>query len=657
MKSQHFPVLMVSAVALTFVRTVRAARIVVDHDVSWREPYEEMKTQVETMWAPLDRYYHNDPEGRGITHGCRPVVHIPEHPPTCFAVLVHGFSSCPDAFGHYLPPLAEEGCLVVLPALPGHGWKEGGGRNNMPGIRNQNSTRDKIPQPEQYFQLVFNLARIFKAADVGSISNKMIAGLSMGGSTASMLAIAADVKWDRVLIMNPNFVVASPGELAFRFPYSTPLTWASDYLLDHSVLDTGFCDHRHHVTAPGYCAMYASTFVSIFQFSAVAMGVWEVVSLITQGNTDEAQAKLREQLGYVLKMGSEGGTMVGWNGLQWELPERESADKDAWVAWGIDENGRREEIFEMLWAGASHAALSQTMTVQLLSSGPHGDDHKIGTEGLQQFMRHARVRVNGQDTHFCSFPAAMPHAWIRPYVNISRVYWWVPYTSDAVKRFAFSGREFPKTDGTEDVCFVDAAVDDPPFSGRVYKASYTVFEPPDLIEHQDDFELANPSGSLWRMSREEFGESWMWRSAKAHIAQFVVQPLIARMTGSTRGASELHEQPILVERGLPSEWGAALHKPIQAAWAKAVGNCEEVELPSAWVHPMALPGLTESSNVQTCVAVPVHRLMAQHETNDLVQALVTGSLFNPHGESSTLHFCGEHNNVQGIIDHICHDEQ
>lgn len=214
-------------------------------------------------------------------------------------------------------------------------------------------------------------------------------------------------------------------------------------------------------------------------------------------------------------------------------------------------------------------------------------------------------------------------------------------------------------DGTEDECFVDAAVDDPPFSGRTYKASYTTFEQPNFFEQQDDFEFVNPSGSLWRMSREE-SETSFWRSAQTHTADFVVQPLVARMIGSTRlmdhrslAAHELQEQRILVERGSPTEWSAALRKPIQDAWAKAPGNCKEIEIPSGWVQPAPLPGLTEANDIHTCLEVPVHRLMAQHETNDLVQGLVTGSFFHHKGDGMTIHFCGEVDDVEDIIDHIC----
>jgi len=645
-------------VSSALVWTIQAARIVVDENSLWREPYEVMKTQIETMWAPVERYYHNDQEGKGVSHGCRPVVHIPDDPPTCFAVLVHGFTDCPDSWSHYWPSIAAEGCLVVVPNLPGHGWNEGGGRNNLPGIRNPNTTRDKIPQPELYFQFVFNLARIFKAADVSRIPNKMIAGLSMGACTASMTALFADVLWDRVLILNPNFSLSPPGELIFRLPYKTAVTFNSftwetgDLMMDWSIFDFGFCDHRVHVTANGYCDFYMSSFTSIYQFSAVAIRVWEAVPLIAAGKTDEAQALVREQLDYILRMGSEGGTMVGWNGLHWELPQRESADKDAWVTWGIDEVGRREEMFDMIWAGASHAALSPTMTVQLLSSGEHGADGKIGVAGLQAFLQSARGRVG--ETYFCSFPQEMPHAWIRPYVDVSRNYWWLSYTSDAMKRFAVSGRQFPMTDGTEDVCFVDAMFDSPPFSGRNYKASYTIFEPPELFEHHDDFEFVNPSGSFWRMSRELFGEAPFWRSARAHPTHFVVQPLVVRKVGSTRLANELHEMPILVERGLPTEWSAALYKPIQSAWAKAPGNCTEIDFPGDWPYPAALPGLTEASDIHACEAVPMYRLMAEHETLDLVQALVVGSLFHPQGEIKIVHFCGEVSAVTSIVEHICH---
>ena len=90
---------------------------------AWKEPFKHLE-------AEIGRLTRKD----SLDERCYPIMQIPDEPPECVVVLMHGFTACPFS----MEPIAklftdDRKCLVIIPTLPGHGAKEGGGTQNLPG--------------------------------------------------------------------------------------------------------------------------------------------------------------------------------------------------------------------------------------------------------------------------------------------------------------------------------------------------------------------------------------------------------------------------------------------------------------------------------------------------------------------------------------------
>lgn len=132
---------------------------------------------------------------------CRPrrVDASPEVPYRGTVVLLHGFSACPQQYFELSALLAERGFRSLLVLLPGHG-------NANPDV----GSDDPVPQPgpwnwkATYDAFARQINGIMEYAD----GDRVIAGLSGGGSVSLFLNLHARQMYDRNLVIAPFLAIA-----------------------------------------------------------------------------------------------------------------------------------------------------------------------------------------------------------------------------------------------------------------------------------------------------------------------------------------------------------------------------------------------------------------------------------------------------------------
>jgi pimeloyl-ACP methyl ester carboxylesterase len=115
--------------------------------------------------------------------------------------MLHGFSACPQQYFELADLLAEQGYRSLIALLPGHGKvpdaSGGDDVSALPTDRNWRKSFDNYAD---------TLNRIMRHTD----GQRVLVGLSGGGSVALHTALAAPQLYDRVLALAPFFEIAAP---------------------------------------------------------------------------------------------------------------------------------------------------------------------------------------------------------------------------------------------------------------------------------------------------------------------------------------------------------------------------------------------------------------------------------------------------------------
>lgn len=139
-----------------------------------------------------------------IQEPCRPRIIREKAPFQGVAVLYHGYSACPQQFFELAEELTAKGYAVVLPLLPGHGrlWSESDGKKI--------DDVSLLPQGLLSLPNSYQTSYVQLAAQMNHLASfvhgqRVIAGLSTGGSLVSMATILRSDLWDRQLILSPLY--------------------------------------------------------------------------------------------------------------------------------------------------------------------------------------------------------------------------------------------------------------------------------------------------------------------------------------------------------------------------------------------------------------------------------------------------------------------
>ena len=160
----------------------------------------------ENVWR---RYLASIPlaeqRGEAIQKDCYPRILRPSGPIKGVAFLLHGFTACPQQFLEIAEQLTAQGYEVVLPLHPGHGYtpleKTSDNLQHLPNQGNFNQIYGN------FVKSMVEMAREYKGMD------RVVAGLSLGGSMAVYAGIEGQDVWTRQLIMVPALEMAVPSSL------------------------------------------------------------------------------------------------------------------------------------------------------------------------------------------------------------------------------------------------------------------------------------------------------------------------------------------------------------------------------------------------------------------------------------------------------------
>ena len=151
--------------------------------------------------------------------GCKPRHYPPVKGTRArgIAVLLHGFTGCPQQFFDLAPYLASRGYHVLLPVLPGHGVIPeilDGGRPKRHAKKHVLDRTVALPTPES----VVSTANSF-AEEINSIVEKFpgdhaIMGIDVGATYAALVTGRNPELWDRQLLVNPLFDLPSWSEFS-----------------------------------------------------------------------------------------------------------------------------------------------------------------------------------------------------------------------------------------------------------------------------------------------------------------------------------------------------------------------------------------------------------------------------------------------------------
>jgi carboxylesterase len=128
--------------------------------------------------------------------GCEPKHLLPSQGPIIgTAILVHGYTGCPQQYFELADLLTAAGIEVYLPLSPGHGR-----------VLNENGQEDLRGMPGRYEDYLYrNFSDEINELAAASSGLKILAGLSGGATIAAYAMNAAAVPYDRVVLMSPLF--------------------------------------------------------------------------------------------------------------------------------------------------------------------------------------------------------------------------------------------------------------------------------------------------------------------------------------------------------------------------------------------------------------------------------------------------------------------
>lgn len=427
----------------------------------WRVPFLELRSRIEQM-PPKDQL---DPR-------CYPIVEIPEEPPECFILLVHGFTACPFAFNEFASLMMDhKKCLVVMPTLPGHGMSKGGATHNLPGGKGPSGDRDCSPQPEVYMDFTLELALAFRDAGIASIPTKSMFGLSLGALVVAQLTVLSDVPWDNVLIANP----AWRGPYPFAAKNNWKMSFDSPVLKATKALhDIGLCSRfKDQLFPEGYCHWRAGSMRTLFEFGDAVREVWDTTHFLKKDPSSRA-SKLTHM--------SDG------------------VEKFLRVLNRSDEDGT---IRALLDAGTKHLATSSTLKLQFVAT--------IKDPAIDSMRVAKSFKVAAPDQkQICYFPKVAGHTWPTPISVHAQTFWWLSSVRATTSRFLLFGEFLPLEYGTTQTCFMDIFTDADlathPFSGKSYTTEIFRYhaDPYDKdgkVDITDDVFEFSSSGKPWPMMR------------------------------------------------------------------------------------------------------------------------------------------------------------
>jgi esterase/lipase len=154
-------------------------------------------TELEVAWKG---YLKTVPANNLLQEFCRPkFMKARKNVPYKGTVLaIHGFTACPQQYFEMAERLNDEGFHVLLPLIPGHGYELINGKENF----------DEIPTAKNAQRVYTSFAQSLNEVMARASGEKIIVGLSVGG-TISLLATELNPDlYDRSLAISP-FLKAS----------------------------------------------------------------------------------------------------------------------------------------------------------------------------------------------------------------------------------------------------------------------------------------------------------------------------------------------------------------------------------------------------------------------------------------------------------------
>lgn len=157
------------------------------------------------------------------------------------AVLLHGFSACPQQYWDVAPMLAEAGFDVFVPLLPGHGLVY---QQEQARFVDQVDAMPTDPEHGRYRDFALSLADLLS----GENGRRLLIGLSVGSAVGAEALSLRPAAFDRALLMAPLFDVVAPQNL-----YLPPLNllfasrlaeWGPGCELERAGGRGGYCQFR-----------------------------------------------------------------------------------------------------------------------------------------------------------------------------------------------------------------------------------------------------------------------------------------------------------------------------------------------------------------------------------------------------------------------------
>lgn len=162
---------------------------------------------VRELW---EKYVKDETEGKRLQVDCAPRFYPAEgEARKGVAILLHGFSACPQQFFAIASLVSKQGFDVFIPLLPGQGRMPTGDKDNLEDLPAKR-TEMQLKKHPRYVDFVNRMNAIAKA----STGIKVVSGLSGGGGLATGMIIAGRISetenlWDRALLFSPFYL--NPG--------------------------------------------------------------------------------------------------------------------------------------------------------------------------------------------------------------------------------------------------------------------------------------------------------------------------------------------------------------------------------------------------------------------------------------------------------------
>jgi carboxylesterase len=133
---------------------------------------------------------------QGLQFGCQPRRYRPPAgaPGKGLIIAIHGFSACPQQFFQLGPLLASRGFEVLVPVLPGHGFRpRADGTENL----------DQVPDADSWAAGYGGLAEQMNQIAALAGGERILIGYSLGGAMAINAALRAPDLYARLLLVAP----------------------------------------------------------------------------------------------------------------------------------------------------------------------------------------------------------------------------------------------------------------------------------------------------------------------------------------------------------------------------------------------------------------------------------------------------------------------